>query len=80
MITLQDIQKTYIMGRTSVHALKGVSLSIDQGEFVAVMGPSGSGRSTLMNIIGALESIECTSPHWFDRFVTVWDGVFGVMM
>ena len=55
LIEIKDMYKTYSMGDTKVNALDGVSLSIDYGEFVAIMGHSGSGKSTMLNILGALD-------------------------
>ena len=56
MINVDSVHKSFDLGETSVHALRGVTFSIEKGEFVSIMGPSGSGKSTLMNIIGCLDT------------------------
>ena len=55
MLTLKDIRKDYIVGDTTVHALKGVSISFRESEFVSILGPSGCGKTTLLNIVGGLD-------------------------
>jgi putative ABC transport system ATP-binding protein len=55
IIEVKDVHKYFKMGENLVHALRGVSMTINQGDFVFIIGPSGSGKSTLLHLIGALD-------------------------
>ena len=55
IIDIRDMKRNFLMGNETVHALKGIDLTIREGEFVTIMGPSGSGKSTLLNILGCLD-------------------------
>ena len=61
MIDIRDLNKSYPIGNTSLHVLKGINLKINEGELVAIMGSSGSGKSTLLNIIGMLDNYDSGS-------------------
>ena len=65
VIHLQDIRKSYFMGRQELEVLKGVSLDIHNNEYVALMGPSGSGKSTFLNIVGGLDTATA-GEAWFE--------------
>lgn len=73
MIWMESITKTYYLGEISVPILKGIQLSIDEGEYVAIMGASGSGKSTLMNIVGCLDRPTTGSYVFEGRNLTTFD-------
>lgn len=70
LIALNDIDRTFYLGDSQVHALRKVNLNIHSGEYIAVMGPSGSGKSTLLNLIGLLDRSDAGSYQLEDRDVT----------
>ena len=55
IVSLKDVKKTYPLGKTEVHAVKGVSFDIARGDFISIAGPSGSGKSTILNMIGCID-------------------------
>jgi putative ABC transport system ATP-binding protein len=69
LIDVQDVHKYYELGETRVHALRGISIAITRGEFVAVMGASGSGKSTFMNIVGCLDK-PTSGSYWLEGLDT----------
>jgi putative ABC transport system ATP-binding protein len=68
MISIKNIHKSYVMGQSKLHVLKGIDLEINSGEMISVMGASGSGKSTLLNILGILDN--------YDTGEYILDGTF----
>src|SRR5688572_23151734 len=58
VVQLQNIHKFYSLGEEKLHVLKGINLTINKGDYAAIMGPSGSGKSTLLNLVGLLDTID----------------------
>ena len=70
LIELQGIERRFTLGDSVVHALRGIDISIEAGEYVAVIGPSGSGKSTLLNLLGLLDRADTGSYHLTGRDTT----------
>ena len=68
VINVKGATKDYELGKTKVHALKGVNLTVDEGEFMSVVGPSGSGKTTLLNLIGCLDSPTGGNVTLFEKY------------
>src|SRR5210317_580123 len=70
MIEVNDVNKTFYLGDSAVHALDNVNLRIEQGDYLSVMGPSGSGKSTLLNMLGLLDRPD-TGSYWLNGVNTM---------
>lgn len=74
ILETKNLRKIYGNGENKVHALDGVSISVEEGEFVAVIGTSGSGKSTLLNMIGGLDRPTSGIAQMADRIIRIEDG------
>jgi len=69
VVKLQDVKKIYMLGKTEVHALRGISINIEKGEFVCIAGPSGSGKTTILNLIGCIDHPTSGSVYIEDKLI-----------
>ncbi len=71
VIEVKDVTKNYPLGNTTVHALRGVNLTVEEGDFLSIIGPSGSGKTTLLNIVGCIDTPTTGSVKVHDEEITV---------
>ena len=70
IIEIKNLTKDYALGKTTVHALRGIDLSIEKGDLISIVGPSGSGKTTLLNVIGCIDNATAGSVKVSDREIT----------
>ena len=58
IIRMEKVNKSYYMGEESLHVLKDISLTVEKGDYLAILGPSGSGKTTLMNVLGCMDTLD----------------------
>ena len=72
LIQMENVCRTYRAGNNAVEALRGISLTVETGDFLAIIGSSGSGKSTLMNLLGCLDAPDSGRYLWTGRMFRIW--------
>jgi len=73
LLDVREVERTYTLGKTKIHAVKGVSFAVERGDFLCVVGPSGCGKTTLLNIVGCIDRPDAGSVMMGDRDITDMD-------
>ncbi len=69
IIRMEKVNKSYYMGEESLHVLKDISLTVEKGDYLAILGPSGSGKTTLMNVLGCMDTLDSGTYQFEDMEV-----------